>query len=128
MPRTPRTAKHPTCGKHRRYHLTCGQYDALVANAVGLCGLCGHPPRCDHPLNIDHDHAVGWSAVRGLICCACNTRLGYIEKGRRKMDPSSRAYLASPWYADAGISSFSCPADCPYGHHRRPRPHRAAGD
>lgn len=60
----------------RRHGLTLEQYNALVEQQRGRCGLCfadnGH-----RPLYVDHDHESG--SVRGLLCHTCNTNLGGYE-------------------------------------------------
>jgi hypothetical protein len=68
------------CTGHKRYLLTCDEYDALWARAGGACEACGFVPDCrERHLVIDHDHKYGTSAVRGLICQWCNSALGRLE-------------------------------------------------
>lgn len=45
--------------------------DQLVQNRIGECCICGSVS----PLVVDHCHTTG--KVRGLICSACNSVLGY---------------------------------------------------
>ena len=50
----------------------------LVAAHDGRCGIC----RTDKPggnkgWHLDHDHKTG--KPRGLLCCGCNLRLGWLE-------------------------------------------------
>lgn len=60
------------------YGLSEKQYDALVKTHKHSCALCGkHRSQQQRDLHIDHDHRTG--KVRGLLCCACNARLGWYE-------------------------------------------------
>jgi hypothetical protein len=63
----------------RTYSLTSEQYDRLVCDALGRCGICGCIPR--KPA-IDHDHRTGF--VRGFLCAGCNLGLGWWEAGRTR--------------------------------------------
>lgn len=106
------------------YHLTSGQYGELVDRAAGSCDMCRQPARPRHnktALVIDHDHQLGWRAVRGLICYGCNTALGKLENGAASCAKHQAAltYLSAPWYASAGITEFTCPPDCELSLHRR---------
>jgi hypothetical protein len=67
----------------RNYGLTLAEYEALFTAQNGLCAICrnaetaknreGTPRR----LHVDQDHRTG--QIRGLLCSACNSVLGYIE-------------------------------------------------
>ncbi len=63
------------CLKHRHvtrhYGLTVEQFLALGDHCT-ICGI-GAPTK----LVVDHNHSTG--AVRGLLCQACNTFVGYVE-------------------------------------------------
>lgn len=83
---------HATC-THRQYNITCEQYDDLLSRAGFACQLCR---RAADRLVIDHDHALGWWAVRGVVCPWCNSHLGRVDGGRTYCDPETAAYLASP--------------------------------
>ena len=39
-----------------------------------LCAICKEPK---NDLCVDHNHETG--AVRGLLCCGCNIRVGFLE-------------------------------------------------
>lgn len=69
--------EHHRCAQHRTYRLTCCQYDRLLARASDRCEICSLPAAKNARgcLFLDHDHALGWWAVRGLLCRACNARL-----------------------------------------------------
>ena len=61
----------------RKFDLTLEQYDALLAEQGGGCGICGKRPRNDISLHVDHDHTTG--KIRGLLCFTCNNALGDFE-------------------------------------------------
>jgi len=59
-----------------KYGLAPGQFDRMVARQGGVCAMCrGKFDR--HGPVVDHDHETG--RVRGLLCFACNRRLGVYE-------------------------------------------------
>lgn len=89
---------HSTC-THRQYNVSCEQYDGLLVTAQFSCQLCRQPTE---RLVIDHDHILGWWAVRGLLCQWCNSHLGRVDAGRAPIGPEIRAYLDSPppWRTD----------------------------
>jgi hypothetical protein len=67
---------------HKKYSLTCADYEALWERSGQRCEACGVAPDFTmrgRGLVIDHDHRYGDSAVRGLICQWCNTALGQLE-------------------------------------------------
>ena len=68
-------------------------YERMLEEQGGLCAICGRPPTASRRLDIDHDHTE--MRVRGLLCPACNIRLGntrssewlrraadYLDRGR----------------------------------------------
>lgn len=87
------TPKHPSC-YHKGYRLSCAEYDDLLAKADGRCMLCTTAAK----LNIDHDHALGDWAVRGLVCKLCNVHLRYIDAGTAWASPSVTTYLQGAWH------------------------------
>lgn len=81
---------------HRRYRMSCDEYDALVERAGARCEICrragedtGHGY-----LVIDHDDRVGIWAVRGLLCSRCNLQVAYL----RLPADETNAYMANAWY------------------------------
>ena len=65
------------------YGITIQQYDDHYASQKVVCSICGGKEvRILHgeeaPLVVDHNHATG--IIRGLLCHACNTGLGILEK------------------------------------------------
>lgn len=57
------------------YGLSAKNYDAMLARQGGVCAICKRRP--ERPLFVDHCHASG--KVRGLLCHACNTGLGFMR-------------------------------------------------
>jgi hypothetical protein len=100
----------PSC-RHNTYHLSCSEYEMLEREADGFCALCHYDYRGD-TLEIDHDHAIGWRAVRGLICRSCNIRLSLIDSGRREPNRDAQFYLADPWHSRVGLEDLTCPPTC----------------
>jgi hypothetical protein len=83
--------------KHK-YSLTETQFDALLETQNHSCALCGTTEVGNAQWErkyfyVDHDHATG--VVRGLLCHACNARLGSYEALRDRIGIEKiRAYLA----------------------------------
>jgi Recombination endonuclease VII len=57
----------------RRYGLSVEQFEAMIADQQGACGICKRPFQST-PC-IDHCPLTGW--VRGLLCSPCNLGLGH---------------------------------------------------
>lgn len=89
----------PPCGRcsHKRYKLSCEEYDDLVGHARGRCQTCSRTgEETEHGfLVIDHDPLVGIWGVRGLLCSSCNLQIAYERLPKEVM----KAYLDNPWYA-----------------------------
>lgn len=66
----------------RTYDLTTELAEQLVQNRVGECCICGSVS----PLVVDHCHTTG--KVRGLICSACNSVLGYSRDNIKTLENS----------------------------------------
>jgi len=79
----------------RTYGITADDYAAMLTAQGGVCAVCRQPERAGRDgrivrLSVDHCHRTG--AVRGLLCRACNTRVGIYE-GRHVDD--IRRYLST---------------------------------
>lgn len=61
-----------------RYGVTKEQYEQMLANQNGVCGICKKPCKTNQRLAVDHCHKTG--RVRGLLCKSCNMSLGVVEK------------------------------------------------
>src|SRR5215831_10498816 len=83
--------------QHRIYLMTCEDYDHLAQRADGRCEICQTPGEdTGHgELHLDHDQRRGQWAVRGLICCPCNTSLP--DRTPWILTEAQRRYLDNPW-------------------------------
>ncbi|MEU5668934.1 endonuclease domain-containing protein [Micromonospora sp. NPDC047753] len=81
---------------HYYYRLTCLEFEDLVRRAEGRCDRCGM--EMSNPC-IEHDHAIGRHAVRGLTCTRCNLLIAAVERGFRDHDDLTRRYLAAPFHS-----------------------------
>jgi hypothetical protein len=63
----------------RRYGITPELYSSLLEEQGGKCGICGSDKagKKGQRFAVDHDHATG--DIRGLLCIACNSHLGWYE-------------------------------------------------
>lgn len=102
MPAT--THAKPARGQcsHKRYRLTCEDYDVLWERAEGRCEICGREPQdtTAGTLFVDHDWSLGWWAVRGLLCNGCNARSA-LDDPRATTTARVERYLTRPWWAEA---------------------------
>ena len=73
----------------RTYGITLDQYEILLQESNGRCGICGNKPR-KYPLNVDHEHSTG--IIRGLLCMRCNRGLGLLGDSLERID-KARLYL-----------------------------------
>jgi len=61
--------------RESNYNLTQKEYDKLYKEQDGKCAICRTPQEdLSRVLAVDHCHKTG--KVRGLLCDACNKRLG----------------------------------------------------
>jgi hypothetical protein len=80
--------------------MTCEDYDALEARSGNRCELCGAEGT---RLGIDHDHALGWRAARGLLCPKCNAHMRRVDSGERVADERVVDYLSNPFWKERGL-------------------------
>ena len=94
--------------KHR-YGLTRRKYDEWLSIQNDVCDIegCGVAHTDEAPLYVDHDHAIGRAAIRGLVCNRCNLALEVIETAPGLV-PAMLEYLErTKWNAidpDAGAA------------------------
>lgn len=94
-------ATNRTGALRRNFNISTEQYDEMLAAQGGGCAICRQPPT-ERRLAVDHDHACcpgrGRSCglcIRGLLCTACNTRLGWLEDTTWRAQADQ--YLMSQW-------------------------------
>jgi hypothetical protein len=61
--------------RKKEFGVSPREYAERLASQNGLCAICGRPSPNKRPLGIDHDHATGKN--RSLLCCHCNSLLGF---------------------------------------------------
>ncbi len=78
--------------KHKHVHANRdrwlkGQYgigtedkNAMVVAQSSKCKICAKPFSSSRNVHVDHDHKT--NRIRGLLCMACNTKLGWFESNR----------------------------------------------
>lgn len=91
---------HARCYAHTCHRLSCDEYDILLGRAGSACEICRIPEgetRIGY-LHIDHDHAVGGGAVRGLLCGKCNAMMSRIERGEIPVSAAAAAYHEAAFY------------------------------
>lgn len=66
----------------RLYNLTQEEYRQLFLAQKEVCAICYHPQAREGKrlknLAVDHDHRT--NKIRGLLCIACNTGMGWLDK------------------------------------------------
>lgn len=92
-----RTAEYRRRDLMRKYGLTLEEYEMMSAQRKGCCDVCQLPERARRngrlkSLAVDHHHRSG--EIRGLLCSACNTQLGFLEN--EYWVALVKAYLSSP--------------------------------
>lgn len=84
------------------YGLTLQDYERMILEQNGLCGICNKPPSPGKPLAVDHDHQTG--CVRALLCTTCNLRLGVLENA--EWTALARPYLELHSKSDAMLGAI----------------------
>ena len=89
------------------YGITAEDYFAILARQGGGCGVCGRK-LVRKRYSVDHDHSCCagptscGNCVRGLLCSACNTFIGYCHD-----DPDAgtrmATYLTTPPAMQIGV-------------------------
>ncbi len=63
-----------------RYKITIVDFEALQIQQNNKCAICRCDPPTSNKKRLSVDHETG--QVRGLLCTACNSRLGWFETHR----------------------------------------------
>jgi Autographiviridae endonuclease VII len=74
-----------------KYSLTERDFQIMFVRQKGVCAVCGSTNEKRNKLFVDHDHSTG--KVRGLLCHACNVKLGKLRDNPPKDSPFA-LYLA----------------------------------
>ena len=62
----------------RKYGINLFTYNQMHDDQNGKCAICGsHDIELGKRLVVDHDHDTG--KVRGLLCAACNSGIGFFK-------------------------------------------------
>ncbi|WP_233558698.1 endonuclease VII domain-containing protein [Micromonospora radicis] len=92
-----RETKQRLYGGTREYHLRSrygigqAEFDELLAEQGGVCGVCGDPD----PEHVDHDHRTGW--VRGILCFNCNGGLGQFRDSPTRLARAITYLRGTTW-------------------------------
>jgi len=62
----------------RKFGIGVDDYERMLGEQGGGCGICGEPPPETGSLHVDHDHESG--NVRGLLCVKCNNAIGALQE------------------------------------------------
>ena len=85
---------HERCTVHRRYKLSCEQYEELLDRSGNICEMCRRPLARGPRNHLAIDHCGPMWAVRGLLCNGCNAGLGDDNYTYR----NAKEYLANAWW------------------------------
>lgn len=73
-----RKRHHTHYKRFTRYGITLDDAIIIFIHQQKKCAICKRDDLTLEELHIDHCHSTG--VVRGLLCIACNTKLGWYEK------------------------------------------------
>ena len=78
-----------------KYNMTPEQYQHKLDHANGCCEICENPLIVKQSTCLDHNHKTG--QVRGILCSACNSMLGF---SKEKIDTLQRAIMYLQKYGE----------------------------
>lgn len=78
----------------RTFGITQADYEELLAQQGGGCGICGRKPG-KISLHVDHDHETG--EIRGLLCVGCNNALGQFHDDPMLLERASDYVSSETW-------------------------------
>jgi len=90
-------ARYKAVRRRTDYGLEPEIYEAMISAQGGKCAMCPTAHSIEHPLQVDHCHTS--NGVRGLLCGACNSTLGYAR------DDTTRLQAAIIYLENGGHSS-----------------------
>ena len=77
--------------KKHKYGLTREQFEGFLEVSEGKCAICDEVMG-ENEVCVDHDHKTKF--VRGLLCRACNSGLGFFRDDQRRLERAA-------WYLEA---------------------------
>lgn len=84
--------KQRNCYLKRKFGLTSQEFERLLEKQKNCCAICEkHKSREGRTFHVDHCHKTG--KVRGILCCNCNTILGFYETRLEKLKDKILEYL-----------------------------------
>lgn len=84
----------------RKYDLSLDAKKKMLAQQGGVCAVCRRPlgmrreGKNNDSALVDHKH--GSKIVRGVLCHACNTGLGYFKDSHELLEEAARYLIAAP--------------------------------
>lgn len=69
-----------------QYGITLADYERMFEEQKGLCAICGTDKPSPKRKNFAVDHCHSSGVVRGLLCIACNSNVGWFERNADKVD------------------------------------------
>lgn len=67
----------------KKYNITIPDYEKLLEEQNGVCGICKKNGHQKTKLAVDHCHDT--NLVRGLLCLRCNTKLDWYLKNQNEI-------------------------------------------
>ena|ERR1700677_5043586 len=68
----------------QKYNISIDEFNLMVINQNNICAICNNPENIvdkttnkTRALAVDHCHVTG--KIRGLLCTACNTGIGFLK-------------------------------------------------
>ena len=62
----------------RKYGITQDDFDRMLSEQQGACGICKEKMTPGKFTHVDHDHETG--TVRSLLCHRCNVGIGHFQE------------------------------------------------
>lgn len=61
----------------KNFRITINDYQKMLEDQRGRCGICGNEAEDGRYFSVDHDHDTG--QIRGLLCGNCNRAIGQLQ-------------------------------------------------
>lgn len=77
------------------FNISQVEYDLILAEQNGRCGICKRPPKSGKSLAVDHRHLDGPAGpVTGLLCFVCNKR--FLGARKEEIIVAMYEYITNP--------------------------------